>query len=440
MSAGIIRWEQDLVKVFENCGKCTVVVTRLGGTKGEVSVEYKTKDQSAKGGKDFDHIEGELKWEDGDDKPKKLDIVIHDDDEVDRPPLTLRPHSPSSLTLISHPHLSPSSLTHTRPSPTPVPPPSPQFEKDEHFTVVLSEPKGGVVFDKNTDGGDENEVCTVVILNDDNKAAKLASAMKLLRLDSDALELSGQDWCQQIKDVFQLPDGGAFPKFMHFATLPWKFLFNVFVAPPALCGGWPCFGLALGAIGFQVMLISDFATQMGCLMGLPDTITAITFVALGTSLPDTFASMQAARGDKYADNSIGNVTGSNSVNVFFGLGLPWLMGSLYWAIKGLDAGWDAKYGPAGMNWKYYDEYKGNANRGFYVSSDGLGASVVVFTICAIVTVCVILLRRHYLNAELGGDPKTAKLHAAFLVSLWFVYILMSILLEPSTGPVLTWTV
>ena len=103
MSAGIIRWEQDLVKVFENCGKCTVVVTRLGGTKGEVSVEYKTKDQSAKGGKDFDHIEGELKWEDGDDKPKKLDIVIHDDDEVDRPPLTLRPHSPSSLTLISHP-------------------------------------------------------------------------------------------------------------------------------------------------------------------------------------------------------------------------------------------------------------------------------------------------------------------------------------------------
>ena len=31
----------------------------------------------------------------------------------------------------------------------------------------------------------------------------------------------------------------------------------------------------------------------------------------------------AARQDRYADASIGNVTGSNSVNVFLGIGLPW---------------------------------------------------------------------------------------------------------------------
>jgi len=30
-------------------------------------------------------------------------------------------------------------------------------------------------------------------------------------------------------------------------------------------------------------------------MGLPTSITAITFVALGTSLPDTFASITAAK-------------------------------------------------------------------------------------------------------------------------------------------------
>merc|ERR1719174_1250456 len=58
---------------------------------------------------------------------------------------------------------------------------------------------------------------------------------------------------------------------------------------------------------------------------LPDAITAITFVALGTSLPDTFASKSAATQDETADNSVGNVTGSNSVNVFLGLGLPWLI-------------------------------------------------------------------------------------------------------------------
>jgi Ca2+/Na+ antiporter len=54
-----------------------------------------------------------------------------------------------------------------------------------------------------------------------------------------------------------------------------------------------------------------------------------TFVALGTSLPDLFASRGAAMNEKYADDAIGNVTGSNSVNVFLGLGLPWLIASIY---------------------------------------------------------------------------------------------------------------
>jgi hypothetical protein len=56
-------------------------------------------------------------------------------------------------------------------------------------------------------------------------------------------------------------------------------------------------------------------------------------VALGTSLPDTFASKSAAVGDKNADNAIGNVTGSNSVNVFLGLGLPWVIATIYHAVR-----------------------------------------------------------------------------------------------------------
>ena len=60
---------------------------------------------------------------------------------------------------------------------------------------------------------------------------------------------------------------------------------------------------------------------------------AITFVALGTSLPDTFASKAAAVGEKNADNAIGNITGSNSVNVFLGLGLPWLIAAIYHSAK-----------------------------------------------------------------------------------------------------------
>ena len=75
---------------------------------------------------------------------------------------------------------------------------------------------------------------------------------------------------------------------------------------------------------------------------LQDSVTAITFVALGTSLPDLFASKQAATMDDTADNSIGNVTGSNSVNVFLGLGLPWLIAAIFWKVK-VDAGTWVRY-------------------------------------------------------------------------------------------------
>merc|ERR1712003_619063 len=78
------------------------------------------------------------------------------------------------------------------------------------------------------------------------------------------------------------------------------------------------------------------ANLVGCCMGLHPEITAITFVALGTSLPDTFASKTAAECDPYADNSIGNVTGSNSVNVFIGLGLSWSMAALWWENTSVD--------------------------------------------------------------------------------------------------------
>ena len=41
--------------------------------------------------------------------------------------------------------------------------------------------------------------------------------------------------------------------------------------------------------------------------------------------------------------AIGNVTGSNAVNVFLGLGLPWLIASIYWELMGPNDLWKSKY-------------------------------------------------------------------------------------------------
>merc|ERR1712110_1275322 len=114
--------------------------------------------------------------------------------------------------------------------------------------------------------------------------------------------------------------------------VPCKLIF-AFVPPPQYLGGWATFFGALCVIGIITALIGDMANMVGCTMGLDPEITAITFVALGTSLPDTFASKTAAEMDSDADNSIGNVTGSNSVNVFLGCGLAWTLGALYWSAQ-----------------------------------------------------------------------------------------------------------
>merc|ERR1719401_3198671 len=139
-------------------------------------------------------------------------------------------------------------------------------------------------------------------------------------------------------------DGGASWKdyVLHAITLPWKVL-CAFIPPTDYCGGWVCFVCSLIMIGLVTALIGDMASLLGCVMTIPDEVTAITFVALGTSLPDTFASKTAATQDPFADASICNVTGSNSVNVFLGLGLPWMLASVKWALSGRNAEWDRRY-------------------------------------------------------------------------------------------------
>ena len=117
---------------------------------------------------------------------------------------------------------------------------------------------------------------------------------------------------------------------MHNKCFLFQILFS-FVPPCSWYGGWLTFGVALCFIGGLTAIIGDIASIFGCLIQLKPEVTAITFVALGTSLPDLFASKTAATSEKYADASVGNVTGSNSVNVFLGLGTPWVMASIYHA-------------------------------------------------------------------------------------------------------------
>lgn len=204
------------------------------------------------------------------------------------------------------------------------------------------------------------------------------------------------------EDNLVVEDIDAYEAFSHFCAIGFKVIFSL-VPPTAKGGGMPAFVVSLGFIGLLTMVVGEVATVLGCVLGIEESVAAITLVALGTSLPDTFASMTAAQHSADADAAIGNITGSNSVNVFLGLGLPWLLGTLYF---------DNKYGD---------------DKPYRVPAGVLAFSVAVFLGVAILCFFVLICRRCFVGGELGGPTTSKYAGGGLLFFLWFLYILLSTL-------------
>ena len=155
-------------------------------------------------------------------------------------------------------------------------------------------------------------------------------------------------------------------------------------------------------IGAVTYFVAQIANLMGCVIGLLPGVTAITFVAIGTSIPDTFASRIAAQQERYADEAVGNVTGSNSVNVFLGLGLPWVIASIYYESREQD---------------------------FDVPAKGLVFSVVLFLIVSMIGITILIIRRFVVKGELGGGMMGRVVSAIMFISLWLIYVVISSLVH-----------
>merc|ERR1712038_2227482 len=187
---------------------------------------------------------------------------------------------------------------------------------------------------------------------------------------------------------------------IHFLTLPWKLMF-AFIPPTAIFNGYPTFVISIIMIGLCTAVIGDIASHLGCFINLKDSVNAIAFVALGTSVPDTFASKTAAIEDETADASVGNVTGSNAVNVFLGIGIAWTMAAIYWEAQG---------------------------EVFRVPVGSLGFSVTVFCIEALLAILILLARRSpVVGGELGGPKLFKTLSSGAFVFFWCFYVMISAL-------------
>ena len=291
---GELRFESAELRVVESAGSVTCTVVREGGSSGEVRVKYRTEDLTATGGADYERASGELIFKEGECSQSVTITILNDE----------------------------------------------SYEKDESFKIVLYDCSGGAALAADGDGRPQSQCsCHIHILNDDEVSKEVDSVARLLgpvAFNKDQAIVGAGQWGEQFETAW-LVNGGE-DEFdpsrldwaVHYLSLPWKLLFAC-IPPTLFFGGKATFVVALVCIGAVTAIIGDVAALFGCVLGMPDAITAITFVALGTSLPDTFASRTAAIADATADAAVGNVTGSNAVNVFLGLGLPWMIGALYWS-------------------------------------------------------------------------------------------------------------
>ncbi|XP_038176330.1 sodium/calcium exchanger 1 isoform X1 [Arvicola amphibius] len=397
--AGIFTFEEPVTHVSESIGIMEVKVLRTSGARGNVIVPYKTIEGTARGGgEDFEDTCGELEFQ-NDEIVKIITIRIFDREE---------------------------------------------YEKECSFSLVLEEPKwirrgmkalllselGGFTLtdeydDKQPLTSKEEEERRIAemgrpILGEHTKLEVIieesyefkSTVDKLIKKTNLALVVGTNSWREQFIEAITVSAGedddddecgeeklpSCFDYVMHFLTVFWKVLF-AFVPPTEYWNGWACFIVSILMIGLLTAFIGDLASHFGCTIGLKDSVTAVVFVALGTSVPDTFASKVAATQDQYADASIGNVTGSNAVNVFLGIGVAWSIAAIYHAANGEQ---------------------------FRVSPGTLAFSVTLFTIFAFINVGVLLYRRRpEIGGELGG-PRTAKLLTSCLfVLLWLLYIFFS---------------
>nr|XP_033469618.1 sodium/calcium exchanger 1b isoform X2 [Epinephelus lanceolatus] len=391
--AGIFTFEEPVFHVSESIGTMEVKVLRTSGARGVVMLPYKTVEGTARGGgEDFEDTHGILEFQ-NDEIFKTIKVKIIDDEEYEK--------NKTFYVEIGEPRLVESNDTKEEKEK------EEEEEEEEALTGKDEEEQRIAEMGRPTLG---DHVKLEVIIEESYEFKNTVD--KLIKKTNLALLVGTNSWRDQFIEAITVSAGeddddeecgeeklpSCFDYVMHFLTVFWKVLF-AFVPPTEYWNGWACFVVSICMIGLLTAIIGDLASHFGCTVGLKDSVTAVVFVALGTSVPDTFASKVAATQDQYADASIGNVTGSNAVNVFLGIGVAWSIAAIYHNSKGNE---------------------------FRVDPGTLAFSVTLFTIFAFIAVATLMYRRRpEIGGELGG-PRTSKVLTTMLfISLWLLYILFS---------------
>merc|ERR1712227_404500 len=390
---GIFSFEDGEAEVVESVGAYEVKVQRISGARGKVAIPFNTEDGTAKEGSHYEAVEGELIFS-NEETEKTIEIPIIDEESYEKNlVMFVAIGEPRQIAEGKEGEGIDYSILDAK---------KPEDLTEEEKIALLGRPCLG----NNT---------KLQIRIRESKEFK-SSVDKLMAKTNNSLLAGSSSWLEQFTSAFEvqaegdddeegeegeegeekMPSCGDY--IMHFLTLPWKLLFAL-IPPTAIGQGYPTFVVAIGAIGLCTAVIGDVAGHLGCFIYLKDCVNAIAFVALDPSVPDTFASKTAAIEDETADNSVGNVTGSNAVNVFLGIGIAWSLAAIYWESQGEQ---------------------------FVVPVGSLGFSVTIFCIEAGLAILILVARRHpSVGGELGGPKFFKTISSGIFVFFWVFYVAIS---------------
>merc|ERR1711913_159788 len=392
---GIFGFEDSEAEIVESVGAYECKVQRISGARGKVAIPYNTEDGTAKDGEHYEAQEGELIFC-NEETEKTIEIPIMDEESYEK--------SLIMYVVIGEPRQIAEGIEGEGIDYSILDAKNPEDLTEEEKVALLGRPCHG-------------DNSRIMIRIRESKEFK-SSVDKMMQKANSSMMVGSSSWLDQFTDAFtvqaeddddeegeegeegeeKMPSCGDY--IMHFLTLPWKLIF-AFIPPTAIYNGYPTFVIAIFMIGACTAVIGDVAGHLGCFINLKDGVNAIAFVALGTSVPDTFASKTAAIEDETADASVGNVTGSNAVNVFLGIGIAWTMAAIYWEAKG---------------------------ETFDVDPGSLGFSVTIFCIEAFLAIMILMARRSpVVGGELGGPKLFKTISSAIFVFFWVFYVMISAL-------------
>ena len=182
---------------------------------------------------------------------------------------------------------------------------------------------------------------------------------------------------------------------LHLLSLPWKVLLSFVIPPKHWLNGWFTVFMSLAVIAILVVLITDLANLLECTLDLRASVTSVTLLAIGFSLPELFTSAAAARAELTADAAIAQVLGINAINFFLGIGLPWVISA------------------------------GNAHKAkvaYPCNQPEVVWSLLMLIGLSVVGLIVVGIRRCACKGELGGSVGGRVSTMILLIALWLAFV------------------